>query len=169
VTAAPVCKTDLLLALIRGGEWSRALSLANRFRLFPPDVKRAIRQGHAAGTNPRLSRAARRGRPRRPPAPLRSTPVKPKRETFVCGWSTHEIGSGRTYETRWTKQGSSWWVYSRVAPQSWARTKGTAVEARCELHWAATVQPRPTLLSGPRHEEAVCPRAALEQHFGARP
>jgi hypothetical protein len=56
VNSAPVCKTDLLLALIRGGEWNRALSLANRFRLFPPDVKRAIRQGHAAGTNPRLYR-----------------------------------------------------------------------------------------------------------------
>lgn len=54
--AAPIQKTELLLGHIRRGDWAKALSLANTFRMLPRDVLVAIRKGHAARTNPRLYR-----------------------------------------------------------------------------------------------------------------
>jgi hypothetical protein len=52
----PPRKTDRLLELLRAGEWAKALALANTFRILPPAVLRAIRQAHAARSNPRLYR-----------------------------------------------------------------------------------------------------------------
>lgn len=52
----PPTKTSQLIELVRDGEWARALSLANTFRLLPREILVAIRKGHAARTNPRLYR-----------------------------------------------------------------------------------------------------------------